>query len=94
VKVDPRFGEVTITSMVPLDHPMRPSIESVLADELSRVGRDWTATILPFPGTNSWMIRLERTSDYQLRALAIDPGAFDEERLRGRVRALLTPLGR
>jgi hypothetical protein len=89
----PRLAEVTITSMVPLDHPMRRAIEAALAQELS-AHRDWTATILPFPGTNSWMIRLERISDYQLRALAIDPTAFDETRFRGRVRALLTPLGR
>ena len=90
----PRRTEATITSMVASDHPMKSPVEAVLADELARVGRGWTATVLPFPGTNSWMIRLERAADYQLRALAIDPSAFDGDRFRVRLRSLLSSQGR
>lgn len=92
------FGEMrreaTITSMIPADHPLKSVVEAVLVDELAKADRDWTATVLPFPGTNGWMIRLERVAEYQLRALAMDPTTFDEGRFRERVKSLLSSVGR
>lgn len=86
--------EVSIKSMIPADHPLKSVVESVLADELAQADRDWTATVLPFPGTNGWMIRLERVAEYQLRALAMDPTTFDADRFRRRVKSLLSSVGR